>query len=142
MDFIWGAPPDFAWESADPVPDAGENAARIYVDENGVPLTGIRLYNARLKAGEVRPRRGRGPASDYPDRPKPERKPRKPYVQKPRTTATSIIRDAINIKRHIGVAELQMILAQYGMAAISINTISTTRANHLAALRSMERTAA
>jgi hypothetical protein len=104
------------------------------------PLTAIEEYNRKLAAGEVPPRRKR---TAKPREDKPEKEAKAPGKRTGRIarndSTTALIRDAVTHNQEITIEELTQILQQHGKQDISTMTITTTRASHIAAIRSLQR---
>lgn len=107
-----------------------------YVDEvSGKPLTGIELYNRKLAAGEVPPRRKRSTKAEMLERENttPKRRNRRPQVN----STTAIIRVALTNNPKMTVDELQSLIKAGGKEA-AVTTIASTRAAHLASLQTLQ----
>lgn len=129
--------PETAAEPAEPVADACAIPARSatngtgnghdhqFVDADGKPLTGIKLFNARLAAGLVSRRK--------------RAKSDKPVDKTPRDSVTNRIRDAVTANPKVTVEQLQKMISDAGLKETTLPTITTTKASHLSAMRSLER---
>lgn len=117
---------------------AAEPAKEKPAGTDGKVLSSIQLYNQRLAAGEVPPRRKRTANPD-----KPAKAPREPGAKRRRhrqpqaNSTTSMIRVALTQNPAMTIDDLQAMIKSEGKE-IAVTTIASTRAAHLASLQTIQ----